>query len=128
MFMSVLTASAHLTSRLGETAMLAAAPSPSGASWGSGALGQSVQAAATTNAGGMNWVFLGSVIIGIVTALFAYIGISQIASSRRGDVRQAGRQSAVAAIGTFWVALAIGGFTTLLVSGMGSFLTSIFGR
>lgn len=76
----------------------------------------------------MNWVFLGSVIIGIVTALFAYIGISQIASSRKGDVRQAGRQSAVAAIGTFWVALAIGGFTTLLVSGMGTFLTNVFAR
>ncbi|WP_115030935.1 hypothetical protein [Dermatophilus congolensis] len=85
-------------------------------------------AANLNHTGSMNWVFLGSVIIGIVTALFAYIGITQIASSRRGDVRQAGRQSAVAAIGTFWVALAIGGFTTLLVSGVGSFLTSVFGQ
>lgn len=101
-------------------------PTESVTGWSSGALAKATGAASAT--GGVNWVFLGSIVIGIVTALFAYIGITQIASSRRGDVRHAGRQSAVAAIGTFWVALAIGGFTTLLVSGMGSFLGSMFSR
>lgn len=120
------------TASLAAFAPTSAIPSPSAtvAGWASNTLApasQTAAAAATSNAGGIDWVFLGSIVIGLVTALFAYIGISQIASSRRGDVRQAGRQSAVAAIGTFWVALAIGGFTTLLVTGMGSFLGNVFG-
>lgn len=119
------------TASLAAFVPTSATPSPSATviGWASNTLAPASQtaAAATSNAGGIDWVFLGSIVIGLVTALFAYIGISQIASSRRGDVRQAGRQSAVAAIGTFWVALAIGGFTTLLVTGMGSFLSNVFG-
>lgn len=105
------------------TSPTAPSPSPTVAEWASASLAQTASAA---SGGGLNWVFLGSVIVGIVTALFAFIGISQIASSRRGDVARAGRQSAVAAIGTFWVALAIGGFATLLISGIGTFLQSAF--
>ena len=101
-------------------------PAPSVAEWASTSLGQSTAVASAASGAGLNWVFLGSVIVGIVTALFAFIGISQIASSRRGDVARAGRQSAVAAIGTFWVALAIGGFAALLISGIGTFLSSAF--
>ncbi|MDO5697793.1 MAG: hypothetical protein Q4G51_07440 [Dermatophilus congolensis] len=104
----------------------APSPSPTIAEWASTALGGANASANVAAGTGLNWVFLGSIIVGIVTALFAFIGISQIASSRRGDVARAGRQSAVAAIGTFWVALAIGGFATLLISGIGTFLQSAF--
>lgn len=133
MFTAVLTASPTLAALPAAATISASAPTPSPTALGwagntAQAVGQATQAAAAGGGGGMNWVFLGSVIIGIVTALFAYIGISQLASSRKGDVRQAGRQSAVAAIGTFWIALAIGGFTSLLVSGMGNFLTNVFTR
>lgn len=95
-------------------------PAP-GPGWGSGQ-----QATTVAQTPGLNWVFLGSIVVGIVTALFAFIGLSQIASSRKGDVQRAGKQSAVATIGTFWVALAIGGFSTLLVSGFGGFLRNVF--
>lgn len=99
-------------------------PSPTAvAEWASASLAQTT---ATVGGTGLNWVFLGSIIVGIVTALFAFIGLSQLASARRGDIARAGRQSAVAAIGTFWVALAIGGFATLLVSGVGAFLKNAF--
>ena len=97
---------------------------PGGPGWGSGA-GQAARAAVQAPAG-INWVFLGSLLVGVVTVLFAYIGISQIASSRKGDVSRAGKQSAVAGIGTFWVALAIGGFASLLVAGFGVFLANVF--
>ncbi len=98
-------------------------PSASVAGWASSSLGQSAVAA---SGAGLNWTFLGSILVGLVTALFAYIGLNQLASARRGDVARAGRQSAVAAIGTFWVALALGGFATLLVSGIGTFLSRAF--
>ena len=111
------------------TASLPFAPTPPPGgqpAWSSGA-GQAantaVQAVQTT---GLNWTFLGSIVVGVVTALFAFIGISQIASSRKGDVRLAGNQAAVAAIGTFFVSLAVGGFAVLLINGAGTFFRNAF--
>lgn len=109
------------------TLPFAPTPPPGGQpAWSSGA-GQAARTAVQAGQGaGLNWVFIGSILVGVVTALFAYIGVSQLASSRKGDVKMAGQQSAVAGIGTFWVALAIGGFAGLLVNGAGNFLMNVF--
>lgn len=54
----------------------------------------------------------------VVMLLLAWLGIKMMAKSEKGDVKKAANQSAVAAIGLFWVVVAFGGLALVIIGGL----------
>lgn len=102
------------------TAIFASDPTPS-TGGGGGGLGD-VQAPSAPS-----WLNTGAIIgiaLFLACLLLMVLGISQIGRSRKGNVKEAASQSAVAGIGVLWIVIGITGAAIGIIAGTVSYFST----